>query len=102
MVHICNPTTIPYMFACIPSTTMHGLYPGVIGNEDCEWIDAWTAYKCTNSLNYEMVIIESMDSDTETRRLSPVAVLGTCNRMICSVARSIAVLLNYLLCRLFN
>jgi hypothetical protein len=27
-------------------------------------------------MNYEMLVIESMDSDTETRRLSPVAILG--------------------------
>ncbi|KAF6037344.1 PKHD1L1 [Bugula neritina] len=49
---------------------------GVIGNKDCEWMDSWTAYKCDQGANYEMLIIESMDSDTETRRLSPVAILG--------------------------
>lgn len=37
----------------------------------------WTAYKCTEpGVNYEMLIIENMDADTETRRLSPVAILG--------------------------
>ncbi|MGH0164121.1 UNVERIFIED_CONTAM: hypothetical protein FKN15_071602 [Acipenser sinensis] len=36
---------------------------------------SWQSYKCL-SLDYEMLVIESMDSDTETRRLSPVAVLG--------------------------
>ena len=40
-------------------------------------MDAWTAYKCTEpGVNYEMLIIENMDADTETRRLSPVAILG--------------------------
>lgn len=31
---------------------------------------------CLNATNYRMLIIESMDKDTETRRLSPVAVLS--------------------------
>ena len=35
----------------------------------------WQSYKCSG-LNYEMLVIESLDADTETRRLSPVAVLG--------------------------
>jgi hypothetical protein len=33
-------------------------------------------YLCTNDTKYRMLIIESMDSDTETRRLSPVAVMS--------------------------
>ena len=33
-------------------------------------------YLCPNTTNYRMLIIESMDSDTETRRLSPVAVMS--------------------------
>ena len=49
---------------------------GIIGNKDCTWMEDWTAYKCTTDYNYEMLLIESMDSDTETRRLSPVAILG--------------------------
>lgn len=36
---------------------------------------SWQAYKCTNS-SYAMLIVESLDEDTETRRLSPVAILG--------------------------
>lgn len=35
----------------------------------------WQSYNCTG-LNYRMLVIESLDADTETRRLSPVAVLG--------------------------
>lgn len=38
-------------------------------------MSSWQSYKCFG-LNYRMVAIESLDSDTETRRLSPVAVLG--------------------------
>lgn len=32
-------------------------------------------YYCPNNTDYRMLIIESMDSDTETRRLSPVAIM---------------------------
>lgn len=35
----------------------------------------WQGYMCTG-LDYRMLVIESLDADTETRRLSPVAVLG--------------------------
>ena len=35
----------------------------------------WQAYE-DHTLTYKMLVIESMDSDTEKRRLSPVAVLG--------------------------
>ena len=35
----------------------------------------WQAYSC-DDVNYAMVMIESMDPDTETRRLSPVAIWG--------------------------
>lgn len=31
---------------------------------------------CPNTTDYRMLIIESMDADTETRRLSPVAVMS--------------------------
>ena len=48
---------------------MSGIYRG----QNCTYMSAWTAYKCFGD-NYEMLIIESMDDDTETRRLSPVAI----------------------------
>jgi len=41
----------------------------------CSYMSSWQSYKCFG-LNYRMLAIESLDSDTETRRLSPVAVLG--------------------------
>jgi len=47
---------------------------GVI-RKNCTYVSSWQSYKCFG-LNYRMVVIESLDSDTETRRLSPVAVLG--------------------------
>uniref|UniRef100_A0A3B4U1D6 PKHD1 like 1, tandem duplicate 2 n=1 Tax=Seriola dumerili TaxID=41447 RepID=A0A3B4U1D6_SERDU len=47
---------------------------GVI-RDTCTYVSSWQSYKCFR-LNYRMLVIESLDSDTETRRLSPVAVLG--------------------------
>ncbi|TRY58761.1 hypothetical protein DNTS_034591 [Danionella cerebrum] len=47
---------------------------GVIRN-NCTYMSTWQSYKCFG-LNYRMLVIESLDADTETRRLSPVAVLG--------------------------
>ena len=47
---------------------------GVI-RKNCTYMNTWLSYKCFE-LNYRMLVIESLDADTETRRLSPVAVLG--------------------------
>ncbi|XP_037651430.1 PKHD1 like 1, tandem duplicate 1 [Sebastes umbrosus] len=49
-------------------------HKGVI-RKGCTYMSSWQSYKCFG-LNYRMLAIESLDSDTETRRLSPVAVLG--------------------------
>uniref|UniRef100_A0A8C5QTU9 Fibrocystin-L n=1 Tax=Leptobrachium leishanense TaxID=445787 RepID=A0A8C5QTU9_9ANUR len=49
-------------------------FKGVIRDSTCVYMSAWEGYNCTG-LNYCMLVIESLDSDTETRRLSPVAVL---------------------------
>ncbi|KAM8882915.1 PKHD1 like 1, tandem duplicate 1 [Synchiropus picturatus] len=43
--------------------------------EDCTYMPTWQSYKCVG-LSYRILLIESLDSDTETRRLSPVAVLS--------------------------
>ncbi|KAG9339164.1 hypothetical protein JZ751_024022 [Albula glossodonta] len=48
---------------------------GIIRDSTCTYMSQWQSYKCFG-LNYKMLVIESLDSDTETRRLSPVAVLG--------------------------
>lgn len=53
---------------------LHHLPSGVV-RKDCAYMNSWQSYKCFG-LNYRMLVIESLDSDTETRRLSPVAVLG--------------------------
>jgi hypothetical protein len=51
-------------------------YPGIVRDENlCNYISAWQGYEC-HGLNYAMLVIESMDSDTENRRLSPVAILS--------------------------
>ncbi|XP_066572050.1 PKHD1 like 1, tandem duplicate 1 isoform X2 [Amia ocellicauda] len=50
-------------------------YKGIIRDSSCTYMTEWQSYKCFG-LNYEMLAIESLDVDTETRRLSPVAVLG--------------------------
>ncbi|XP_043073568.1 PKHD1 like 1, tandem duplicate 1 [Puntigrus tetrazona] len=49
-------------------------YKGVI-RDTCAYMSTWQSYKCFG-LNYRMLVIESLDADTETRRLSPVAILG--------------------------
>ncbi|CAH1789358.1 unnamed protein product [Owenia fusiformis] len=48
---------------------------GIIRDDTCVYKETWQAYEC-HGLDYEMMIIESLDGDTETRRLSPVALLG--------------------------
>ena len=61
----------------------HLIQPSVIYNEPgivrdnnlCTLKDDWQAWEC-HGLNYQMLIIESMDKDTEDRRLSPVAILS--------------------------
>ena len=53
-------------------------FSGIIGNKGCDFISAWQAFDChgEGTLNYEMLVVESLDEDTETRRLSPVALHG--------------------------
>lgn len=51
-------------------------FTGIVGTKGCEWRESWQAYSCHNSLDYTMMIIESMDEDTELRRLSPIALLS--------------------------
>ena len=40
--------------------------------DDCSFVSEWNAYLC-QKLDYLMMVIESLDADTEVRRLSPVA-----------------------------
>jgi hypothetical protein len=51
-------------------------YPGIVRDQSqCSYKNSWQAYKC-NGLDYRMLVIESMDNDTESRRLSPIAILS--------------------------
>ncbi|XP_067833370.1 fibrocystin-L-like [Heptranchias perlo] len=50
-------------------------HKGIIRDSTCTYMPDWQSYKCFG-LNYEMLVIESLDTDTETRRLSPVALLS--------------------------
>ena len=42
---------------------------------NCTWKANWNAYYC-QGLQHRMLVIESMDGDSEVRRLSPVALVG--------------------------
>ena len=44
---------------------------GIIRDESCQRIDSWNADQCSN-LDHQMIIFESLDSDSADRRISPV------------------------------
>ena len=46
-------------------------YKGIYRDPDCEFMSDWQSYYCPG-VNHDMMIIESLDADTETRRVSPV------------------------------
>lgn len=50
-------------------------YIGIIRDDTCSYKTFYQAWEC-HGYDYEMLMLESMDQDTETRRVSPVAVLG--------------------------
>ena len=51
-------------------------YRGTIRDESlCTYKQDWQAWHC-NDMNMKILTIESMDVDTETRRISPVAVFS--------------------------
>ncbi|XP_038045747.1 fibrocystin-L-like [Patiria miniata] len=47
-----------------------GIYRGQ--NNECTWKADWQAYEC-HGIDHMMLVAESMDADTEVRRLSPLA-----------------------------
>ena len=52
---------------------LKGIVRGVnSSNDSCSWISSWNAYSCSG-LNHLMFIFESLDADSEVRRLSPFA-----------------------------
>uniref|UniRef100_A0A6I8N1M6 Fibrocystin-L n=1 Tax=Ornithorhynchus anatinus TaxID=9258 RepID=A0A6I8N1M6_ORNAN len=48
---------------------------GVIRDSFCKYVQEWQSYRCFG-MDYAMLVIESLDSDTEIRRISPMAILG--------------------------
>ncbi len=73
---------IPKPMLAFPNGTAMSLkqlytYPGIVRDErKCQYEPSWQAYRCFD-LRYKMLVIESMDHDTEVRRLSPVAILSS-------------------------
>ncbi|CAF4773440.1 unnamed protein product [Rotaria sp. Silwood1] len=51
-------------------------YRGISRSNSCSLQSSWGMYICNSSADFRMLIIESMDSDTEKRRLSPVAIMS--------------------------
>ena len=52
---------------------LKGIVRGVnSSNDSCNWISSWDAYSCSG-LNHVMFVFESLDADSEVRRLSPFA-----------------------------
>ena len=51
-------------------------YRGISRTNSCSLSTTWGMHMCNTTTNYRMLIIESMDSDTEKRRISPVAVMS--------------------------
>ena len=45
---------------------------GIIRDDSCVYETDWNAWTCFN-MDYEMLVVESMDSDNQDRRLSPNA-----------------------------
>lgn len=50
------------------------LLSGIFKTDNCTWINPWNAFSCGSYYEWRMLVIESMDKDTESRRLSPVAI----------------------------
>ena len=48
---------------------------GIYKNDQCTWIQQWSAFKC-HGVDHKLMIIESLDRDSRIRRLSPIAVLA--------------------------
>ena len=51
-------------------------YRGISRAPSCVYRSSYQMWLCPNTTNYRMLIIESMDADTETRRLSPVVIMS--------------------------
>lgn len=79
---VCVCTLCPHLttvlYLLLHTHTHHlisSLPPGIVRDSSCTEVPSWQAWKC-NSLSHRMMVIESMDSDTEVRRLSPIALIA--------------------------
>jgi plastocyanin len=52
-----------------------GIVRGTSTSSSCAFIDSWNMYTC-HSIEHKMIVLESLDADTEVRRLSPIGVGG--------------------------
>lgn len=57
------------------SALFYWLLTGITRDPTCQLIKSYQAYVC-HDWDYQMLQIESMDADTESRRISPVAIYG--------------------------
>lgn len=51
-------------------------FRGITRHNACVLQPEWGMYRCNGTVDHRMLIIESLDADRETRRLSPVAILS--------------------------
>ena len=49
---------------------------GIVQSNSCTRQSAWNAILCQD-INHRIMVIESMDKDTEVRRVSPIALLSS-------------------------
>lgn len=71
----CSPFLQICQLIChLLSQVYYYLCPGIYGTHDnaCAWQEDWLAYKC-EGIDHMIMIFESLDEDTEVRRLSPQA-----------------------------
>ena len=73
-----NPTAMGYYIYPFSASLDDCVHLGLFPAATCvNRTNTWQAYECAGpNVDHEMMIIESMDADTETRRLSPVAVIS--------------------------
>ena len=74
--HCCSKVVyVLYVDWCASEFSYYSRSTGILRNDSCVYVTSYQAYKCPD-YTYKMLVVESMDSDTETRRVSPVAVLS--------------------------
>ena len=50
-------------------------YTGIVRNDNCTLEKDWEAWHCTN-MTMKLLVLESMDSDSQSRRLSPIGLFS--------------------------